>query len=96
MPDNELRISEVPNGLVVAVEKSNNLNKRVVTDAPHFVISQAAGEWGMAAKTGSRLSATHDEIAELAFSLYESRGRQDGHDLEDWLRAEQELVRHYA
>jgi hypothetical protein len=25
--------------------------------------------------------------------LYESRGRQDGHDIEDWLRAEQELVR---
>jgi hypothetical protein len=96
MSDNELRISEVPNGLVVAGDKLNNLNKRVVTDASHFVISQAAGEWGMGTNTGRRLSATHDEIAELAFSLYESRGRQDGHDVEDWLRAEQELVRHYA
>jgi len=28
--------------------------------------------------------------------LYESRGRQDGHHVEDWLRAEQELTRHYA
>ena len=26
-----------------------------------------------------RPSPTHDEIAQLAFSLYESRGRQDGH-----------------
>ena len=43
-----------------------------------------------------RLSPTHDEIAQLAFSLYESRGRQDGHHIEDWLRAEQGLVRHYA
>jgi len=39
---------------------------------------------------------THDEIAQLAYSLYESRGRQEGHQMEDWLRAEQELVHHYA
>lgn len=39
---------------------------------------------------------THDEIAELAYCLYQSRGEQDGHDMEDWLCAEQELVRHYA
>ena len=28
------------------------------------------------------------EIRELAFSLYEQRGRQLGHELEDWLEAE--------
>jgi len=39
---------------------------------------------------------THDEIAHLAYSLYESRGRQEGHQMEDWLRAEQELEHHYA
>ena len=50
----------------------------------------------MGKNTGRRLYPTHDEIAQLAFSLYESRGRQDGHDIEDWLCAEQELVRHYA
>lgn len=33
-------------------------------------------------------SPTHDEIAELAFALYEERGREDGHDVEDWLAAE--------
>jgi hypothetical protein len=37
---------------------------------------------------------THDEIAQLAFNLYESRGRQEGHDVEDWLRAEEELGRY--
>ena len=46
--------------------------------------------------TGRRLSPTHDEIAQLVCSLYESRGRQDEHHIEDWLRAEQELVWHYA
>ena len=51
---------------------------------------------GMGRSTGRRLSPTHDEIAQLAYSLYESRGRQEGHQLEDWLNAEQELIRHYA
>jgi DUF2934 family protein len=45
--------------------------------------------------TGRRLSPTHARL-QLAFSLYESRGRQNGHQIEDWLRAEQELVWRYA
>ena len=61
-----------------------------------IAIEHAIGLSGMGKDTGRRLSPTHDEIAQLAFSLYESRGRQDGHHIEDWLRAEQELVRHYA
>jgi hypothetical protein len=37
----------------------------------------------------SRKASLHEaEIRELAFSLYEQRGRRDGHDLEDWLEAE--------
>ena len=43
-----------------------------------------------------RLYPTHDEIAQLAYSLYEYRGWQEGHQVEDWLRAERELVHHYA
>jgi hypothetical protein len=46
--------------------------------------------------TGGRNSPTDGEIAELAFSFYESCGRQDGHDVADWLEAEQELKQHYA
>jgi hypothetical protein len=61
-----------------------------------IVTAYATGEQGMGKDTGHRMSPTHDEIAQLAFNLYESRGRQDGHHMEDWLRAEQELVRHYA
>jgi Protein of unknown function (DUF2934) len=33
-----------------------------------------------------------DKIRNRAFELYEQRGRENGHDLEDWLRAESELV----
>jgi Protein of unknown function (DUF2934) len=55
-----------------------------------------AGELGVGKYTGARTSPTHDEIAQLAFTFYESRGRQDGHHIEDWLEAEEELGRHYA
>jgi hypothetical protein len=40
----------------------------------------------------SRLS-QHDRIAECAYALYEQRGRQDGHDLDDWLDAERRIAR---
>ena len=93
MADNQLCIREVPHGLVVAGVR---LDEKVVTKAAGFVTAHAAGEWGMGTYTGGRPAPTHDEIAQLAYCLYESRGRQDGHDIEDWLRAEQELVRHYA
>ena len=92
MVDNEIRVNEVSDGLVVT---SVSINKTVMTKAADFVTSQAAGE-GMGTYTGGRLAPTHDEIAQLAYFLYESRGRQDGQDMEDWLGAEQQLVHHYA
>ena len=61
-----------------------------------IVATVITGERGMGKYTGASPLPTHDEIAQLAFNLYEIRGRQDGHHVEDWLRAEQELVRHYA
>jgi hypothetical protein len=33
-----------------------------------------------------------DEIRRRAHELYEQRGREDGHDIEDWLRAEEEVT----
>lgn len=32
-----------------------------------------------------------DRLAQRAYQRYEERGREDGHDLEDWLSAEHEL-----
>jgi DUF2934 family protein len=34
-----------------------------------------------------------EEIAARAFELFCERGGSDGHDVEDWLQAEQELTR---
>jgi hypothetical protein len=32
------------------------------------------------------------QIRLRAYQLYQARGREDGHDLEDWLRAEEEIT----
>ncbi|MFP5205105.1 MAG: DUF2934 domain-containing protein [Acidobacteriota bacterium] len=34
---------------------------------------------------------SHEQIAELARKFWAERGYKDGHEKEDWLRAEQEL-----
>ena len=34
---------------------------------------------------------TEGDIARRAFELYCDRGREDGHDVDDWLNAEREL-----
>jgi len=41
----------------------------------------------------TRLIPTQEEIAAVAYSYWEARGRVDGHALDDWLRAERELWR---
>lgn len=33
-----------------------------------------------------------EDIARRAFELYEARGCEQGHDVEDWLQAERELA----
>lgn len=35
----------------------------------------------------------HEEIADRAYQRYLERGSQHGHDVDDWLSAEQELAR---
>jgi DUF2934 family protein len=32
------------------------------------------------------------QIRERAYELYEARGRENGHEVEDWLRAEEEIT----
>ena len=33
-----------------------------------------------------------EEIRSRAYELYEERGREEGHETEDWLRAEAEII----
>ena len=37
------------------------------------------------------LELTEEYIRLRAYEIYEERGRQDGHDVEDWLQAEAEI-----
>lgn len=44
----------------------------------------------------AQMTASQEEIARLAYSYWEVRGRNGGSPEEDWLRAEQELRNHRA
>jgi hypothetical protein len=33
-----------------------------------------------------------EQIRQRAYELYEANGREDGHELDDWLRAENEIT----
>lgn len=45
----------------------------------------------MTTTTSRTLSLSHDEIARQAYMLYEKRGGEPGHEMEDWLQAEASL-----
>ena len=46
----------------------------------------------MVVKKKSRPKPTHAEIARCACLIYESRSREHGRGLEDWLEAETQLI----
>ena len=59
------------------------------------IAAALSGESMMGKYTGGRDRPSRDEIARLAYHLYETRGRRDGQDVDDWLSAERELTHHY-
>ena len=44
------------------------------------------------ATNGPRDLELEDQIRHRAYELYEERGRQDGHEQEDWFRAKEEIA----
>ncbi|HVC45885.1 MAG TPA: DUF2934 domain-containing protein [Terracidiphilus sp.] len=42
--------------------------------------------------TAPEISASQDRIRERAFHIYESRGSEPGNDMQDWLRAERQIL----
>ena len=57
-----------------------------------MAVSGTAVATGRAARGASTPRFDAEDIARVAYALYEQRGRANGYDLEDWLRAE-EIVR---
>ena len=54
-----------------------------------------SGEDLFAKNTTDHDRPSRDEIASLAYHLFEKRNRQDGADLDDWLSAEEQLRHHH-
>jgi hypothetical protein len=49
------------------------------------------GRDGMSQATAVETGPSHERIAQRAYERYETRGREDGRDQEDWFEAEREL-----
>jgi hypothetical protein len=60
------------------------------------LVKAITGESLLAKNTEGSEHPSPSEIARLAYEFYERRGRKTGNDVEDWLRAERELRRHFA
>jgi hypothetical protein len=58
------------------------------TEAPHTTVpsARAAGSANLPA----------EDVARLAYERFVARGQQHGHDIDDWLAAEQELRQRHA
>ncbi|HEX7422859.1 MAG TPA: DUF2934 domain-containing protein [Terriglobales bacterium] len=47
-------------------------------------------------KSGAQPQNLEETIRVRAYELYEARGREDGRDLDDWLRAEEQVTQQKA
>jgi hypothetical protein len=73
--------------IVSKVQKQPKLNKVVVV-APQTSPARSA----KTAASAPRVHASPDRIRERAFEIFEKRGSQPGHDLQDWFRAERQIL----
>jgi hypothetical protein len=66
--------------------------KQVPQESAVRASSPAAGRRSAAAAGETQDRPSHDAIAERAYAFYQSRNWEHGRDLDDWLRAESELI----
>jgi len=67
----------------------------IAPKAQTFPTPNSTGSKNPTAKIAMVPGAVHsqDKIRERAYELYEGRGREPGQDEQDWLRAEQEILK---
>jgi len=64
------------------------------TEAQTLIHNASAGMHFGADTSGCPIEGVPDLIRKRAFQLFETRGRQLGHELDDWLQAEREIKHH--
>jgi len=67
--------------IVSKVQKQPKSNKVVASKTSPVVETTTSG-----------ISASKQAIRERAFQMYEGRGCEPGHDIQDWLRAENHIL----
>ena len=73
-------------------ETTKKPTTRKKTSASASATKAIAPKRKTSAKVSEIRAISRDEIATLAHRFWAERGFQHGHDAEDWLRAEQELL----
>jgi Protein of unknown function (DUF2934) len=74
-------------------EKKTTKPRKPQTIAAKLAQSKATVPNKSAARSKvTQMKASHEEIARLAHRFWTERGGQHGHDTEDWLRAEREIL----
>ena len=66
--------------------------KQETTTTPKAATAKTPTKKAATPKAAPRVP-SHEEIAHLAQQYWAERGHQDGHAEQDWLRAEQELMK---
>jgi len=64
------------------------------TEAQTLIHNASAGMHFGVDTSGCSIEFIPDLIRKRAFQLFETRGRQSGHELDDWLQAEREIKHH--
>src|SRR5262250_418322 len=64
-------------------QSASELRKATESESPQIIRNDSNIE---------RMEAIYNLIAERAYALFDGRGGEHGHDLEDWLRAEAEVL----
>jgi Protein of unknown function (DUF2934) len=70
-------------------QRNTSLNKQVIPMPETTAVPAIRKNGGATAPTPIDLEA---QIRQRAYELYEERGCMPGHETEDWIRAEQEVI----
>lgn len=71
--------------------KVKKKHDELLAETPEAQRSSSSAEAPVSGEAGGGQSELRDLIAQRAYELYEERGRGDGADMSDWLRAETEV-----